>query len=57
MSSVQIRDVRRSFDGFDALPGAAIPIKDGEFVFPVGPATEILSLSQRQNPDGVSSRR
>ena len=33
MSSVQIRDVRKSFGGFEVLHGVSIPIEDGAFVF------------------------
>ena len=29
MSSVQIRDVRKSFGGFEVLHGVSIPIEDG----------------------------
>ena len=32
MSSVQIRDVRKSFGGFEVLHGVSIPIEDGAFV-------------------------
>ncbi len=32
MSSVQIRDVRKSFGNFEVLHGVSIPIEDGEFV-------------------------
>jgi multiple sugar transport system ATP-binding protein len=38
MSSVQIRDVRKSFGGFEVLHGVSIPIEDGEFVVLVGPS-------------------
>src|SRR5512146_3394851 len=38
MSSVQIRDVRKSFGGFEVLHGVTIPIEDGEFVVLVGPS-------------------
>src|SRR3982751_525992 len=38
MSSVQIRDVRKSFGNFEVLHGVSIPIKDGEFVVLVGPS-------------------
>src|SRR6201997_2303812 len=38
MSSVQIRDVRKSFGGFEVLHGVTIPIADGEFVVLVGPS-------------------
>ena len=38
MSSVQIRDVRKSFGGFEVLHGVTIPIDDGEFVVLVGPS-------------------
>src|SRR6202035_4668248 len=31
MSSVQIRDVRKSFGNFEVLHGVSIPIDDGEF--------------------------
>src|SRR5204863_369972 len=37
MSSVQIRDVRKSFGGFEVLHGVSIPIEDGAFVVLVGP--------------------
>lgn len=57
MSSVQIRDVRKSFGRFDVPDGTAIPIEDGGFVVPVGSAAGILTLSQLQNLDGVSGRR
>ena len=32
MSSVQIRDVRKSFGGFEVLHGVSVDIADGEFV-------------------------
>src|SRR5215510_3726690 len=38
MSSVQIRDVRKSFGSFEVLHGVTIPIEDGEFVVLVGPS-------------------
>jgi multiple sugar transport system ATP-binding protein len=38
MSSVQIRDVRKSFGQFEVLHGVSIPIDDGEFVVLVGPS-------------------
>src|SRR5438270_8321415 len=38
MSSVQIRDVRKSFGGFEVLHGVTIPIEDGAFVVLVGPS-------------------
>ena len=38
MSSVHIRDVRKSFAGFEVLHGVTIPIEDGEFVVLVGPS-------------------
>ena len=38
MSSVQIRDVRKSFGSFEVLHGVSIPIEDGEFVVLVGPS-------------------
>src|SRR5437016_3023654 len=38
MSSVQIRDVRKSFGTFEVLHGVSIPIDDGEFVVLVGPS-------------------
>src|SRR5881409_2527906 len=38
MSSVQIRDVRKSFGNFEVLHGVSIPIRDGEFVVLVGPS-------------------
>jgi multiple sugar transport system ATP-binding protein len=38
MSSVQIRDVRKSFGNFEVLHGVTIPIEDGEFVVLVGPS-------------------
>ena len=38
MSSVQIRDVRKSFGDFEVLHGVSIPIEDGEFVVLVGPS-------------------
>src|SRR5918993_869545 len=38
MSSVQIRDVRKSFGGFEVLHGVSIDIRDGEFVILVGPS-------------------
>jgi energy-coupling factor transporter ATP-binding protein EcfA2 len=38
MSSVQIRDVRKSFGSFEALHGVSIPIDNGEFVVLVGPS-------------------
>src|SRR6266705_3250050 len=38
MSSVQFRDVRKSFGGFEVLHGVSIPIEDGAFVVLVGPS-------------------
>src|SRR3974390_2249377 len=38
MSSVHIRDVRKSFGGFEVLHGVTIPIEDGEFVVLVWPS-------------------
>ena len=38
MSSVQIRDVRKSFGGLEILHGVTIPIEDGAFVVLVGPS-------------------
>src|SRR6201989_270784 len=38
MSSVSIRDVRKSFGTFEVLHGVSIPIEDGEFVILVGPS-------------------
>ncbi|MEO6781914.1 MAG: ATP-binding cassette domain-containing protein, partial [Bradyrhizobium sp.] len=38
MSSVQIRDVRKSFGNFEVLHGVTIPIEDGAFVVLVGPS-------------------
>src|SRR5256884_5252054 len=38
MASVQIRDVRKSFGGFEVLHGVTIPIEDGAFVVLVGPS-------------------
>ena len=38
MSSVQIRDVRKSFGAFEVLHGVSIPIEDGAFVVLVGPS-------------------
>src|SRR5260370_35060761 len=38
MSSVQIRDVRKSFGGFEVLHGVPIPIEDGAFAVLVGPS-------------------
>src|SRR3977135_2632643 len=38
MSSVQIRDVRKSFGNFEVVHGVSIPIRDGEFVVLVGPS-------------------
>src|SRR5262249_20988611 len=38
MSSVQIRDVRKSFGSFEVLHGVTVPIEDGEFVVLVGPS-------------------
>src|SRR5881398_4247355 len=38
MSSVQIRDVRKSFGGFEVLHGVSIPIEDGAFMVLVGPS-------------------
>src|SRR5258708_9724001 len=38
MSSVQIRDVRKSFGKFEVLRGVSIPVEDGEFVVLVGPS-------------------
>src|ERR671922_2548120 len=38
MSSVQIRDVRKSFGHFEVLHGVSVPIEDGQFVVLVGPS-------------------
>src|SRR6478736_4664246 len=38
MSSVQIRDVRKSFGNFEVLHGVTVPIEDGQFVVLVGPS-------------------
>src|SRR5579871_6416816 len=38
MSSVHIRDVRKSFGGLEVLHGVTVPIEDGEFVVLVGPS-------------------
>src|SRR6202790_5692857 len=38
MSSVQIRDVRKSFGAFEVLHGVSVPIEDGAFVVLVGPS-------------------
>ena len=38
MSSVHIRDVRKSFGSFEVLHGVSIPIEDGAFVVLVGPS-------------------
>src|ERR1700712_4351376 len=38
MSSVQIRDVRKSFGNFEVLHGVSVDIEDGEFVVLVGPS-------------------
>ena len=38
MASVQIRDVRKAFGGFEVLHGVTVPIEDGEFVVLVGPS-------------------
>jgi len=38
MSSVHIRDVRKSFGNFEVLHGVTIPIEDGAFVVLVGPS-------------------
>ncbi|MDE2378730.1 sn-glycerol-3-phosphate ABC transporter ATP-binding protein UgpC [Bradyrhizobium sp.] len=38
MSSVHIRDVRKSFGNFEVLHGVTVPIEDGEFVVLVGPS-------------------
>src|SRR5690348_9410631 len=38
MSSVSIRDVRKSFGAFEVLHGVTVPIEDGEFVVLVGPS-------------------
>src|SRR6201996_1281036 len=38
MSSVHIRDVRKSFGNFEVLHGVSIGIEDGEFVVLVGPS-------------------
>src|SRR5260370_2189558 len=37
MSSVQIRDVRKSFGNFEVLVGVVMSMEDGEFVVRVGP--------------------
>jgi len=38
MSSIQIRDVRKSFGAFEVLHGVSIPIEDGAFAVLVGPS-------------------
>jgi multiple sugar transport system ATP-binding protein len=38
MASVHIRDVRKSFGGFEVLHGVTVPIEDGQFVVLVGPS-------------------
>ena len=38
MASVNIRDVRKSFGGFEVLHGVSVPIEDGQFVVLVGPS-------------------
>src|SRR6201986_1188899 len=38
MSSVHIRDVRKSFGNFEVLHGVSVAIADGEFVVLVGPS-------------------
>ena len=38
MSSVHIRDVRKSFGNFEVLHGVTVPIEDGQFVVLVGPS-------------------
>src|SRR3984957_4693200 len=38
MASVQIRDDRKSFGGFEVLHGVSVPIEDGAFVVLVGPS-------------------
>ncbi|MET4388349.1 multiple sugar transport system ATP-binding protein [Bradyrhizobium sp. F1.4.3] len=38
MASVQVRDVRKSFGGFEVLHGVSVPIEDGAFVVLVGPS-------------------
>src|ERR1700675_2268959 len=38
MSSVQIRDVRKSFGGFEVLHGVSISVEDGAFGGLVGPS-------------------
>src|SRR4030081_4171215 len=38
MASVQIRDVRKSFGGFEVLHVVSVPIEDGGFVVLVGPS-------------------
>jgi multiple sugar transport system ATP-binding protein len=38
MASVDIRDVRKSFGGFEVLHGVSVPIEDGQFVVLVGPS-------------------
>src|SRR6476661_3786292 len=38
MASVQIRDVRKSFGGFEVLHGVSVDIPDGAFVVLVGPS-------------------
>src|ERR1700743_2093270 len=38
MSSVSIRDVRKSFGSFEVLHGVVVPIEGGEFVVLVGPS-------------------
>src|SRR4051795_5838623 len=38
MSSVQIRDVRKSFGDVEVLHGVSVPIEDGQFVVLVGPS-------------------
>ena len=38
MSSVQIRDVRKSFGAVSIIQGVTVDIADGEFVVLVGPS-------------------
>ena len=38
MASVNIREVRKSFGGFEVLHGVTVPIEDGQFVVLVGPS-------------------
>ena len=52
MSSVQIRDVRKSFGNFEVLHGVSIPIEDGEYptLLSYGPYGKGLAFQEGYKP-------